>query len=82
MSAVAEEEIDVWEIFDYLHKVEVCFQKSPKIYNEFVITMSAHLNREIDTLETMRRVSVLFKENRALLDGFNAFLPPGFGIIS
>nr|GAT61008.1 predicted protein [Mycena chlorophos] len=52
----------------------------PEVYNKFLDIMKDFKSQVIDTPGVIQRVSQLFQGNRALIQGFNTFLPAGYRI--
>ncbi len=73
-------ELRVEDALMYLDQVKMEFGDRPNIYNEFLEIMKKFKSQKIDTPGVIRRVSTLFRGNKALVLGFNTFLPLGFKI--
>ena len=73
-------ELRVEDALMYLDQVKLEFGDRPQIYNEFLEIMKNFKSMKIDTPGVIRRVSTLFQGNKALVLGFNTFLPDGFKI--
>lgn len=73
-------ELRVEDALMYLDQVKMEFGDRPQIYNEFLHIMKTFKSQEIDTPGVILRVTQLFQGNKALVLGFNTFLPDGFKI--
>ena len=73
-------ELRVEDALMYLDRVKMEFGDRPQIYNEFLHIMKTFKSQEIDTPGVILRVTQLFQGNKALVLGFNTFLPDGFRI--
>jgi paired amphipathic helix protein Sin3a len=73
-------ELRVEDALLYLDQVKMEFSDRPHIYNEFLDIMKTFKTQQIDTPGVIRRVSNLFQGNKALVLGFNTFLPEGYKI--
>lgn len=73
-------QLKVEDALAYLEQVKTQFVDSPQVYNNFLDIMKEFKAQSIDTAEVIRRVSQLFSGHRALILGFNTFLPPGYKI--
>merc|ERR1740117_141468 len=65
---------------NYLEEVKRKFKHDEKVYNSFLDIMKDFQSRRIKTEGVIDRVSQLFKGDRALILGFNTFLPDGYKI--
>lgn len=63
------------DAFAYLDKVRTEFSDQPEVYNRFLQVMREFKANTIDANGVIARVVHLFKGHRALILGFNAFLP-------
>lgn len=73
-------QLKVEDALMYLEQVKSQFADNPTVYNQFLDIMKEFKAQSIDTGEVIRRVSSLFHGHRALILGFNTFLPPGYKI--
>jgi len=65
---------------DYLEQVKKRFEDNKEVYGKFLDIMKDFQSRILETSGVIRRVSELFKGERNLIMGFNAFLPEGYKI--
>ncbi|KAF5313864.1 hypothetical protein D9619_013091 [Psilocybe cf. subviscida] len=72
--------LKVTDALTYLDTVKVQFQDQPDVYNHFLDTMKEFKSEQIDTPGVIQRVSHLFNDHPALIQGFNTFLPVGYRI--
>ena len=56
------------------------YSHNPQVYNHFLDIMKDFKSMAIDTEGVIKRVKSLFVGHRALIQGFNQFLPPGYKI--
>lgn len=63
------------DAFAYLDRVRFEFADQPEVYNRFLQVMREFKANSIDANGVIARVVHLFKGHRALILGFNAFLP-------
>ncbi|KAL1550937.1 paired amphipathic helix protein Sin3-like 5 isoform X4 [Salvia divinorum] len=68
------------DAFSYLKYIKEVFQDNKDKYGEFLDVMKDFKSQSIDTSGVILRVKELFKGNRDLILGFNAFLPKGYEI--
>ncbi|WBW73779.1 Clr6 histone deacetylase complex subunit Pst1 [Schizosaccharomyces osmophilus] len=73
-------QLNVTDALSYLDLVKLQFHHEPEVYNEFLDIMKEFKSQAIETPEVITRVSALFSGYPALIQGFNTFLPPGYGI--
>jgi Paired amphipathic helix repeat len=73
-------QLKVEDALAYLEQVKTQFMDAPHVYNHFLDIMKEFKAQTIDTTEVIKRVSQLFSGHRALILGFNTFLPPGYKI--
>ncbi|KAI0756570.1 paired amphipathic helix [Daedaleopsis nitida] len=73
-------QLNVSDALGYLDAVKLAFQEKPECYNHFLDIMRDFKSHVIDTLGVIERISVLFRGNLILIQGFNTFLPPGYRI--
>ena len=64
----------------YMDRVKTTFSNQPQVYYRFLEIMKDFKSHAIDTPEVTERISKLFNGHRALLQGFEVFLPPGWHI--
>lgn len=64
----------------YLDQVKHTYRDQPQVYNDFLNIMTEFKSQKIDTPGVINRVMNLFKDHPELIQGFNAFLPPGYKI--
>ncbi|XP_051122628.1 paired amphipathic helix protein Sin3-like 5 [Andrographis paniculata] len=64
----------------YLKSVKEIFQDKKDKYDEFLDVMKDFKAQRLDTYGVIAKVKELFKGNRDLILGFNAFLPKGYEI--
>ncbi|KAJ7056613.1 histone deacetylase complex, SIN3 component, partial [Mycena amicta] len=72
--------LNVTDALSYLDAVKNQFNAQPEVYNRFLDIMKDFKSQVIDTPGVIQRVSNLFHGNRALIQGFNTFLPTGYRI--
>nr|GAT60896.1 predicted protein [Mycena chlorophos] len=72
--------LNVGDALSYLDAVKKQFHEQPDIYNKFLDIMKNFKSQLIDTPGVIQRVSTLFHEHPALIQGFNTFLPTGYRI--
>ncbi|KAJ1930185.1 hypothetical protein IWQ60_000510 [Tieghemiomyces parasiticus] len=72
--------LDVRDALTYLDQVKLQFANDPGVYNRFLDIMKDFKSHVIDTPGVIDRVSHLFIGHPQLIQGFNAFLPPGYYI--
>ena len=60
--------------------VQSTYSHNPQVYNHFLDIMKDFKSMAIDTEGVIKRVKQLFVGHRALIQGFNQFLPPGYKI--
>ncbi|PCH34038.1 hypothetical protein WOLCODRAFT_94711 [Wolfiporia cocos MD-104 SS10] len=72
--------LNVTDALSYLDAVKVQFTEQPDVYNHFLDIMKDFKSQIIDTPGVINRVSMLFRGNPYLIQGFNTFLPPGYRI--
>ncbi|KAL0577783.1 hypothetical protein V5O48_004211 [Marasmius crinis-equi] len=65
----------------YLDEIKDTYVAEPQTYHKFLAAMQDFKSGRLNATETINRVAVLFRHNKQLYEGFNAFLPPGYGII-
>jgi len=65
---------------EYLDLLKQTYSYQPDIYETFLDIMKAFKTQTLSTPDVIERVKVLFRGQRALLQGFNAFLPQGHQI--
>jgi len=65
---------------DYLEQVKTRFENHKEVYDKFLDIMKDFQSRILETSGVIKRVSDLFKGERNLILGFNAFLPEGYKI--
>ncbi|XP_065204109.1 uncharacterized protein LOC135834198 [Planococcus citri] len=64
----------------FLDEIKYKYIRQPQVYNDFLNIMTEFKSQKIDTPGVINRVMHLFKDNPELIQGFNAFLPPGYKI--
>ena len=64
----------------YLDKVKSAYEDRAEMYNCFLDIMKEFKAQRVDTPGVIDRILSLFRGDRALLLGFNTFLPPGYKI--
>ncbi|KAH6909802.1 paired amphipathic helix [Coprinopsis sp. MPI-PUGE-AT-0042] len=62
---------------EYINKVKIHFADQPQVYQQWLDIMGDFRVSAIGVPEVIERVSKLFNGNSELMEGFNAFLPPG-----
>ena len=72
--------LNVRDALSYLDQVKVQFTDHPDVYNRFLDIMKDFKSQAIDTPGVIERVSMLFRGQPSLIQGFNTFLPPGYRI--
>ncbi|KAJ2926793.1 hypothetical protein H1R20_g10318, partial [Candolleomyces eurysporus] len=72
--------LHITDALNYLDEVKIQFADQPDVYIQFLDIMKEFKNRQIDTLGIIYRVSQLFHDHPALIQGFNTFLPSGYRI--
>lgn len=70
--------LNIEDALTYLDQVKSCYQNNSDIYNNFLDIMKDFNTQKIDTPGVIDRVSTLFGNNPALIQGFNTFLPPDY----
>ncbi|KAJ8089081.1 hypothetical protein PM082_014329 [Marasmius tenuissimus] len=65
----------------YIDEIKFTYADEPQTYHHFLAAMQDFKSGRSNVTETIRRVAVLFRYNKQLYEGFNAFLPPGYGIV-
>ena len=68
--------LNVRDALSYLDQVKVQFTDHPDVYNRFLDIMKDFKSQAIDTPGVIERVSMLFRGQPSLIQGFNTFLPP------
>ncbi|ERF73256.1 hypothetical protein EPUS_03088 [Endocarpon pusillum Z07020] len=76
----AEEQPVLNDALSYLDQVKLRFIDHPDVYNRFLAIMKDFKSQAIDTPGVIGRVANLFYGHPDLLQGYNAFLPPGYRI--
>ncbi|PVI07738.1 hypothetical protein DM02DRAFT_580489 [Periconia macrospinosa] len=66
------------DALSYLDHIKVTFREAPSVYNSFLDVMAGFRRGIIDTPRVMALVAELFRGETVLINGFNAFLPPGY----
>lgn len=61
---------------NYMEKIKNRFADDSEKYSEFLSIMGQFKKQELETVEVIARVKVLFKDQPDLLQGFSTFLPP------
>ncbi|PIN18039.1 Histone deacetylase complex, SIN3 component [Handroanthus impetiginosus] len=79
-TASSAQRLTTTDALSYLKTVKENFQDNKDKYNEFLDVMKDFKAQRIDTSGVILRVKELFKGNRDLILGFNAFLPKGYEI--
>jgi len=79
-AAVAHQRLTTEDALSYLKAVKDKFNEDKGKYEEFLATMKDFKAQRIDTAGVIERVKELFKGHRALILGFNTFLPEGYEI--
>jgi len=62
----------------YLRRVKTQFSEEPEVYKQFLVIMGKFKHGSIGVAKVIQEVKTLFQGDRELIEGFNAFLPPGF----
>ena len=71
----------LWPLFSpCLSTHQSTYSHNPQVYNHFLDIMKDFKSMAIDTEGVIKRVKSLFVGHRALIQGFNQFLPPGYKI--
>ncbi|KAJ8073984.1 hypothetical protein AAF712_007996 [Marasmius tenuissimus] len=65
----------------YLDEIKATYADEPQTYHQFLAAMQDFKSGRSNATETIHRVAVLFRYNGQLYEGFNTFLPPGYGIV-
>ncbi|KAJ7035855.1 paired amphipathic helix [Mycena alexandri] len=73
-------QLNVTDAISYLDAVKNQFQDQPEEYSRFLVIMKDFKSQVIDVPAVIQRVCQLFQGNYILIEGFNAFLPPGYHI--
>ncbi|KAJ7627638.1 hypothetical protein DFH06DRAFT_1103302 [Mycena polygramma] len=58
----------------------VSSQTTPEVYNRFVDTMREFKDQTLSALGVLKRISQLFHDYPALIEGLNIFMPAGYSI--
>ncbi|GMT28624.1 hypothetical protein PFISCL1PPCAC_19921, partial [Pristionchus fissidentatus] len=72
--------VRVEDALSYLDQVKTMFMDQPLIYTHFLDIMKDFKSQAIDTPGVIGRVTQLFRDQPALIVGFNTFLPAGFEV--
>ncbi|PIL27732.1 hypothetical protein GSI_10885 [Ganoderma sinense ZZ0214-1] len=70
--------LNVSDALSFVDSVKLQFAEQPEVYDEFLGIMKDFKFQLIDHLGVMERVSELFHCHPTLIQGFNAFCPPGY----
>ncbi|KAF9254593.1 PAH2 domain-containing protein [Marasmius fiardii PR-910] len=65
----------------YLDEIKDTYRDEPEVYREFLALMQDFKSGRTTVTQTITRVAVLFRAHTQLYEGFNSFLPPGYGIV-
>ncbi|KAG7091780.1 hypothetical protein E1B28_008183 [Marasmius oreades] len=65
----------------YLDQIKETYCEEPDVYREFLGLMQDFKSARTTVTQTITRVAVLFRSHTELYEGFNSFLPPGYGIV-
>ena len=69
------------DAISYITRIKVHYSGNPVVYNRFLEFLKEYrTNQEMDTRGYFERLTHLFIGHPALIQGFNAFLPPGYRI--
>ncbi|XP_057810913.1 paired amphipathic helix protein Sin3-like 3 isoform X2 [Salvia miltiorrhiza] len=80
-TARSAQKLQTTDALSYLKVVKEKFQdKGDNMYNEFLAVMKEFKAQRIDTSGVIVKVKELFRGDRDLILGFNAFLPKGYEI--
>ncbi|KAL1539386.1 paired amphipathic helix protein Sin3-like 3 isoform X1 [Salvia divinorum] len=79
-TARSVQKLQTTDALSYLKVVKEKFQDKGDMYNEFLDVMKEFKAQRIDTSGVIVKVKELFRGDRDLILGFNAFLPKGYEI--
>ncbi|XP_042006838.1 paired amphipathic helix protein Sin3-like 3 isoform X1 [Salvia splendens] len=79
-TARSAQKLQTTDALSYLKVVKEKFQDKGDLYNEFLDVMKEFKAQRIDTSGVIVKVKELFRGERDLILGFNAFLPKGYEI--
>ncbi|XP_042020797.1 paired amphipathic helix protein Sin3-like 3 isoform X2 [Salvia splendens] len=80
LTARSVQKLQTTDALSYLKVVKEKFQDKGDMYNEFLDVMKEFKAQRIDTSGVIVKVKELFRGDRDLILGFNAFLPKGYEI--
>ncbi|QRW09087.1 paired amphipathic helix protein SIN3 [Ceratobasidium sp. AG-Ba] len=72
--------LNVNDALNYLELIRSTYSDQPQKYNEFLAVMNDFGQHSISAVQSAARVADLFSDKPELVEGFNAFLPPGYRI--
>ncbi|KIJ54306.1 hypothetical protein M422DRAFT_25232 [Sphaerobolus stellatus SS14] len=68
------------DAMSYISMIRETYMFQPYVYNNFIDIMRDFRAGIIPAERVMEQISELFRGNAMLINGFNAFLPPGYSI--
>ncbi|QRV94772.1 paired amphipathic helix protein SIN3 [Ceratobasidium sp. AG-Ba] len=72
--------LGVNDALNYLELIRSTYSDQPQKYNEFLAVMRDFKQHSASAVQSAARVADLFSDKPELVEGFNAFLPPGYRI--
>ncbi|KAL1888866.1 hypothetical protein Sste5346_009250 [Sporothrix stenoceras] len=75
-----EKKPELNDALSYVDQVKARLHDKPELYNKFLDILGDYQKKKRNMPDTMRRISSIFAGYPDLINGFDAFMPTGYGV--